>query len=148
MGLYNFQPRFVPYILDGSKTHTIRAERVNPDKPGNTLHLHSGLPHRGAKCLMRVPCVKVESIVIAATSMVENGAPLGVGVCVDGNPLTRDECEQLAKREGFASFEEMMAFWKGRLPFRGSIIHWKNDVPGANTRVSRRRRIPLKSANI
>jgi uncharacterized protein YqfB (UPF0267 family) len=38
MGLYNFQSRFVPKILAGEKTHTIRAVRANPDKPGNVLH--------------------------------------------------------------------------------------------------------------
>lgn len=27
MGLYNFKKQFVPFIEDGSKTHTIRATR-------------------------------------------------------------------------------------------------------------------------
>lgn len=49
MGLYNFQKRFVPFILSGAKTHTIRALRAHPDKPGDTLHLYTGLRQKGAK---------------------------------------------------------------------------------------------------
>jgi hypothetical protein len=40
MGLYNFQPRFVPFILSGEKTHVIRSVRKHPDKPGDTLYLY------------------------------------------------------------------------------------------------------------
>jgi hypothetical protein len=40
MGLYNFQPRFVPFILSGEKTHAIRSVRKHPDKPGETLYLY------------------------------------------------------------------------------------------------------------
>lgn len=58
MGLYNFKERFITHILDGSKTHTIRPERSRPDKPGDTLHLYTGLRHKGAQLLMRVPCVE------------------------------------------------------------------------------------------
>ena len=53
MGLYNFQARFVPFILNGAKTHTIRAIRTNPDKPGNTLHLYTGLRQKGARLLLQ-----------------------------------------------------------------------------------------------
>src|ERR1700679_3593720 len=64
MWLYNFQARFVPKILSREQAHTIRAVRANPDQPGNTLHLYTGLRHKGAKLLMRVPCVKLEEISI------------------------------------------------------------------------------------
>ena len=43
MGLYNFRERFAPFILSGKKTHTIRAVRIHPDKPGNILYLYTGL---------------------------------------------------------------------------------------------------------
>lgn len=122
MGLYNFQKRFVPMILAGEKTHTIRAVRRNPDKPGNTLHLYTGLRTKSAKLLMRVPCVKVEQIEIAETK-----GPLRLRfylVSIDGNGLGADECQQLARRDGFSNFAEMMEFWRGRLPFKGHIVHW------------------------
>jgi hypothetical protein len=116
MGLYNFQERFVPKIMRGEKTHTIRAKRRNPDKPGNTLHLYVGLRRRGAALLMRVPCAKVEHIRIRRRPQ---------GVYIEGQLLSADECELLAQRDGFTHFAEMMEFWRGRLPFEGNIIHWK-----------------------
>jgi hypothetical protein len=119
MGLYNFQPRFAPFIRDGRKTHTIRAQRCNPDKPGNTLHLYIGLRHKSVELLMRVPCVKVEEIFI---KLAPGGVPV---IYIDGQPLDGDECESLSIRDGFDSFADMMQFWEGRLPFRGHIIHWK-----------------------
>lgn len=119
MGLYNFQKRFVPFILSGAKKHTIRATRKNPDKPGNTLHLYTGLRTKNTQLLMRVSCVKVEEIVIRSleSSMFD--------VFVDGNELNLDELERLARADGFQSWSDMAAFWQGRLPFHGQIIHWK-----------------------
>src|SRR5690348_2486158 len=121
MGLYNFQSRFVPKILSGEKTHTIRSIRANPDKPGNTLHLYTGLRHKGARLLMRTFCVKVDEIFIG---LAPGGACF---VSINGEYLDADEREQLARRDGFENFDEMMSFWDGRLPFRGHIIHWQHD---------------------
>jgi hypothetical protein len=122
MGLYNFQERFVPKILSGEKQHTIRAVRANPDKPGNTLHLYTGLRQKGARLLMRVPCIAVEEIEIDACGHECNCDPL---VVIDGTELDEKEMEALAVRDGFDNFAEMMKFWDGRLPFRGHIIHWR-----------------------
>jgi hypothetical protein len=122
MGLYNFQMRFVPKILAGEKTHTIRAVRVNPDKPGNTLHLYTGLRHRGARLLMRVKCSKIETIEIDACGHECNCDPF---VAIDGVELGKSEREAFAMRDGFTSFDEMLDFWAGRLPFRGHVIHWR-----------------------
>jgi hypothetical protein len=129
LGLYNFQRRFVPKILSGEKTHTIRGLRANPDKPGNLLHLYTGLRQKGAKLLMRVPCLRVEEIEIRAELALVD-PPSGdvwrlVKVFVGNQRLSIDECEALARRDGFESFAEMMKFWDGRLPFRGHIIHWQ-----------------------
>jgi hypothetical protein len=118
MGLYGFQKRFVPFILSGEKTHTIRAIRANPDKPGNTLHLYTGLRQKGARLLMRVPCVKVEGIVITPGGMIR----------IADQWLEDDEREALARRDGFEDFASMIRFWrepKNRLPFHGHIIHWR-----------------------
>jgi hypothetical protein len=123
MGLYNFQSRFVPFILAGEKTHTIRATRSNPDKPGNTLHLYTGLRHKGAQLLMRAPCLKVEEIEIDACGHECNCDPF---VSIDGVELSASERDALAKRDGFPDgFNQMLEFWAGRLPFKGQIIHWK-----------------------
>ena len=121
-GLYNFEKRFVSKILAGEKTHTIRAIRAHPDKAGNLLHLYTGLRHKGAKLLMRVPCLKVEEIEIDACGHECNCDPF---VAIAGIELNESEREALAVRDGFASFDQMLEFWAGRLPFRGHIIHWR-----------------------
>ena len=64
---------------------------------------------------MRVPCTKVEEIEISQWT-----------VRVNHEILFADECQHLAKRDGFADFTEMMKFWEGRLPFYGHIIHWRH----------------------
>lgn len=119
MGLYNFRKQFTAKILSGEKQHTIRKIRAMPDKPGNTLHLYTGLRQKGAKLLMRVPCTRVEEILITPGGMIR----------VAGEWLEDDEREALARRDGFPDFGTMMEFWKEReLPFRGHIIHWRKDA--------------------
>lgn len=114
MGLYNFKKQFMPAILSGSKRHTIRSRRTHPDKPGNTLHLYTGLRQKGSQLLMRVPCTRIEEITITHDGLIN----------VDGRYLSRREQEELAKADGFVSAREMLTFWDGRLPFEGHIIHW------------------------
>lgn len=116
MGLYNFQERFVPAILDGTKRHTIRAPRKHPDVPGNTLHLYAGLRRKGARLLMRATCTAVVEIRIG-----DHGT-----IYLDGRPLSEDEREELARRDGFADLADMLEYWRRgeRLPFRGHMIFW------------------------
>ncbi len=118
MGLYNFQARFVTPILLRTKKHTIRAKRKYPDKPGNILHLYTGLRTKKAMLLRRVTCLKVEEIKIWQSD------PNVFEISIDGQILSRDEGEQLARADGFDDFVSMMCFWDGHLPFEGHIIHW------------------------
>lgn len=133
MGAYNFQKRFVPFIRNGSKRHTIRAKRAHADKPGNTLHLYTGMRTKSCRLLGRSVCVKVEEIVISAAHQ----------VFVDGVELNADEKNALAFCDGFRArgmehaFEEMMAFWNGRLPFTGDILHWSKQMEAKKCRSRR-----------
>ena len=122
MGLYNFQQRFASKILSGEKTHTIRSRRKHPDKPGNTLHLYTGLRTKQAQLLMRPKCLRVEEIEIDACGHECNCDPF---VAIAGVELSESERDALAVRDGFADFNEMLEFWAGRLPFKGDIVHWK-----------------------
>jgi uncharacterized protein YqfB (UPF0267 family) len=125
MGLYNFKLRFVPFILAGTKTHTIRELRRYPDKPGNTVHLYTGLRTKHAKLLMRATCVGVQTVVLDRFGL--DGDRSAV-IRIDDVDLDQGEMEALAVRDGFADLADMMNFWKfaGRtLPWRGQIIHWR-----------------------
>ena len=123
MGLYNFKSRFEAPILDGTKKHTIRAKRTRPDKPGDTLHLYVGLRHAGARCLMRPTCTAVRDIEIEILPEIFLGYA-GPVIRIDGEAISLDECECLARADGFNDFAEMMSFWDGQLPFKGDLIHW------------------------
>ncbi len=140
MGLYNFKSQFVPFIEDGSKTHTIRAERVHGDVPGRTMHLYTGLRHKGARLLFCAPCVRVDFIRIEQDHRVRIGASVGFddapAIYGEGQrhggfvTLDAEEKNALAWRDGFrrngqaGAFDLMMEFWTGRLPFEGQIYHW------------------------
>ena len=39
--------------------------------------------------------------------------------------LDPQECENLARADGFEGLAEMLTFWTGRLPFYGHVFHWK-----------------------
>lgn len=129
MGLYNFKTQFVPYVLDGTKKHTIRASRRMMDRPGDVMHLYTGLRQKGARLLARRRCVRVEEITITERR----------DVIIDGITLTEDERNLLAWRDGFRiptlknpndprySFDLMMRFWDGRLPFQGQVYHWSDE---------------------
>lgn len=152
MGLYNFQERFAPRIRQwdadpehpDAKAHTIRAPRKGgrEDRPGDTMYLYTGLRRKGAARIIEPPiCAKVESVVFFPSDFkVEVWiGPFLSDVLEDSekqrevieDPMSFDlveldaaEREQLAHRDGFESFAEMMAFWDGKLPWYGHIFHW------------------------
>jgi hypothetical protein len=129
MGLYNFHRRFEPYILDGSKTHTIRARRKHPDTPGKTMYLYCGLRQPGAQLLLVAPCVKVQEIKIELRPAVPDQ-----NIVIDGVALTPDERDAFAWSDGFRHPDDeldqgycwflMAEFWAGRPTFEGRVYHW------------------------
>jgi hypothetical protein len=130
MGAYNFKDRFRPLIESGGKTHTIRGKRRHPDKPGNRLYLYTGLRTKRCRIIREVLCTQIEEIQI-----LEPPSPDGlVRVILGGVELDESEKQSLARRDGFACFDEMVSFWrtpKNRIPFDGHVIHWRlqREVP-------------------
>lgn len=127
--LLGFKKRFVPFIEEGSKTHTIRAKlKRGTRRAGQTCHCYTGLRQKGARLLGRWKCVKVESIRIIEV--------VDVRVFVNDIELTDDEKNALAWRDGFRTmgpsyaFQEMCDYWlklhptPGPLAFEGDLIHW------------------------
>ncbi len=122
MPAFNFKNQFVEPIRAGTKNHTIRADQKDGTpraKVGDLLHHYCGMRTKGCfRIVPAVTCTRVEPIWIT----------LGVGsfvVIVDGCILDQGERERLARADGFPDFKAMMKFWDGRLPFKGSIIHWR-----------------------
>lgn len=122
MALLGFKRRFVPMILDGSKRHTIRGKRDRPIKVGEALHCYVDPRRKSMTLLGRWRCVRVQAVEIRGY-FPRVGDFIG-GVFIDGEQILQDECEALARSDGFQSFADMMKFWDGRLPFHGDLIHW------------------------
>lgn len=134
--LLGFKQQFAPYILDGSKRHTIRANRKIEPRVGEICHNYTGLRQKGATLLGRWPCVRVRSIRISLRT--SHVSPLLV--FIDGIKLQLDETEALFYADGFRarsghSFpatSEAALFWRASLAkqdFDGVMIHWDFDNP-------------------
>ena len=126
--LLGFKRQFAPYVLDGTKTHTIRAIRKHPPRVGEICHCYTGLRTMACKLLGRWPCVKVEEIRLEFW-------PAYMRIHVGGESLTPDEAQALAWRDGFREKDALAAmhgfWWKvhkmnepGQV-FDGHLIHWK-----------------------
>lgn len=124
MPALNFNPQFVPYIIDNTKPHTIRERRIKPIVAGHDLRLYTGM--RTKTCtLVRdwTPCLGVQPIVIM----------FGEGIWIDGEKLDSDDACRFIYNDGFRSggaaapSEFWQWFCKGfRLGqvFRGVLISW------------------------
>ena len=139
--LLGFKRRFKNPILNRTKKHTIRAYgKRRPFRVGDVCDCYIDPRRKSMELLGRWPCVRVQEIRMQTTKR-RAGAPL-LFIFIDGQgPLQRDEAELLARSDGFKSFDEFAAFWRGRLPFRGQIIHWnpavKCGLPGHRKRAVR-----------
>jgi hypothetical protein len=140
--LLGFQERFAPFVLDGSKTHTIRAERKVEMKAGEMCHCYVNPRRKDMKLLGRWPCVRVEYIEIYergdGTFGVVISSDYRNGYARNWHELGSCEKDLLAWKDGFrharkattrGCFKLMMDYWKpknGRpLDFRGVIVHWR-----------------------
>jgi hypothetical protein len=129
--LLGFKRRFAPFVGEGSKTHTIRATRKIPPRVGEMCHCYVDPRQKTMRLLGRWPCVRVERVEFFPDA----SAGYGVSVFIEGVGLDHSQKDALAWRDGFrghgehGAFMEMMAFWAGRLPFHGQIIHWKWSPP-------------------
>jgi hypothetical protein len=132
--LLGFKKQFAPFILDGSKTHTIRAPRKDGQVPktGETIHCYTGLRQKGAQLLGRWPCVRVQQIRIHPVRR-PKGSAWYLTIAIDGVTLSPDEANTFAWRDGFRPIRTcdsliVMGHWWADLGrdevFTGNLIHW------------------------
>jgi hypothetical protein len=135
MPAYSFQLQFCEPVETGRKTHTIRGKRKHRPKPGQTFYGYYAMRTKQCRKLVQSPITRVQDIVIEDSGrrfqqvmpIVRDMRVFGIypRMIVDGEVLADDEMDCLAVRDGFRSLWDMMAFWDGRLPFNGDIIHWR-----------------------
>lgn len=146
--LLGFKRQFAPFVLDGSKTHTIRAHRKNAPRVGEVCHCYTNVRQKDMTLLGRWPCVRVEPITL---DFEPDGIAYRLRITLGDVTLTEKEAERFALADGFRnaprdrayprSIDRMARFWiaDGRLKdaiespaWHGVVIHWKfTDQRGA-----------------
>lgn len=124
MPAINFKKRFAEMVESGEKRQTIRPKRKdgrNPH-PGDRLYFYVGLRTKGCRFLGEAICREVIPVYF------EGGGIIVLGV----ERLDQEQKEDLAKKDGFASFDEMEQFFddlyqegeEQGLPFHGLLVKW------------------------
>lgn len=141
MPAYSFQERFVSFILDGSKFHTVRKGRDPTGRgrhaaPGDKLYLYTGMRTKGCRKVGEAVCEAVMQIYITEEGILPQETYSG-----DIIPLSAEQREVFAWSDGFrplgttidrpAGAWEMMKRWfrqTNGLPFKGVVIYWKDFI--------------------
>jgi hypothetical protein len=123
--LLNFQKQFAPLIERDEKRQTIRQRRRDgkTPKPGETLHLYTGLRTHAARKLGErtvVECFPVHFDLeeLGARVVVVNGIRLHVG-----------EADAFARLDGFQNAQEMLGWFRKtyKTPaFDGFCVRWRS----------------------
>ena len=120
----NFQKRFVPAILAGTKTQTVRLTWKDgrfPFRPGCRLQLYSGMRSKYSQKLADATCTLVERVEIT-----EHGS-----IIFGPNVLDSATADAFAKLDGFAHSQELVDWfaktYRHRFPFEGWAVRWRLD---------------------
>jgi hypothetical protein len=131
MVAYSFKKRFGPPILAGIKAQTIRADRKRHARPGELVHLFTGMRTRQCRRLGETPCLSVEPIRIELprARRVPEVLIFDAGGALAQHYLTARALQNFARADCFADFDELHAFWRAEHPgvdtFRGVLIRWQ-----------------------
>jgi hypothetical protein len=138
-----FKPRFVPFVRDGSKQHTLRDIRKGDRQivVGDRLDLYENVRQKNQTLIGRHLCTRVQ---VARFYWISGKHVM----TIDGVALSRDEADGFAWSDGFrhprpnegkdtariyttdtvGCFALMIQYWidEGKeLPFEKQLLHWK-----------------------
>jgi hypothetical protein len=120
MVAYSFKQQFVAPILSGAKQQTIRAGRKRHARPGDMMHLYAGMRTRQCHLIGTSVCQYIIPITI---NLDAHRIALGDAVFDE----TRD-LDAFARKDGFADWPQMAAFWVKNHPhtgiFSGVLLRW------------------------
>jgi hypothetical protein len=133
MPALNFKKQFVPKILDGTKTFTIRGKRKNPIKPGDTLKLYTGMRTSQCELIGTAICAEVTPVKITIEKPY-------LFTSLEGKPakwipfaVNQPAIKSFYGADGFESYQQQADFFAAQygLPFIGDLIAWKQLTPAA-----------------
>ena len=124
----SFQPQFKNRILGGTKIHTIRADKTDRWKVGNTIHFCTGLRTKEYNCFEIGECTRIDKIKIEHFEDFVN-VYLNEWLLGEANHHGLDDIYQwnndlldLAKNDGFENLESFFEWFNS--DFEGKLIHW------------------------
>jgi hypothetical protein len=122
--LVNFKAQFAASVLRGRKRQTMRLRRKRPIQEGDTLRLYTGLRTKEAVLLREVEVKEVRSC-----RLFEGGIFIDTrsGLQADWTKGDSQAGTKLANADGFADYDEMLAFFKklyGEQPIHLELIKW------------------------
>lgn len=123
MSALSFRQQYAPLILSGQKDQTIRVPRKRPIRVGQTLHLFTGMRTKRCKRIGTAVCSETFPLYVC----------YGLGTCgsTRGGPLTVEQRDDLARRDGFSGWLVLMDVLRDMHPGWESfdVIRWTNFVP-------------------
>lgn len=117
------QTNFENKIMDLSKRHTIREDKMNRWKKGIKIHLSVGVRTKDYRCFLQQECTGIQKI-----QMIWR-AKKGLDVYVNARQLDDKTINSLIENDGLTptQFLEWFGFDEtGDKEFTGKIIHWTN----------------------
>lgn len=116
MVAFNFKKDFVPKIVSGEKSQTIR--QTQRCKPGDTMHLYTGQRTKDCQLIGIATCHACYEV-----SVFGNAVSFSQGAYL----VTERDLHELAVQDGFADWLAFRDFFKRHygLPFTGYIHFWR-----------------------
>lgn len=122
---FNFERKAAPAVESGAMRQAIRAPRNDGRRPvpGDTAKLYTGLRTSAAQLLREAPVVGCRAVRI----MFDHPAQL----LIDGRLVEPDERSTFAQAEGYASWPDMVAWYRqhraanGSGSFDGFCVEWQ-----------------------
>lgn len=130
MPTLSFKKQFCGRVEAGEKTHSLRSKRARAWKVGDYLGLYYALRTKQARLLGKTVVIALQDVSIHLRC-VKEGEPFAFDITIDGEPLSADEAESFARRDGFEDLAAMRLFWvtenkmQANDVWRGDLIHWK-----------------------
>lgn len=110
MPAYSFKTWKAKLVEDGSSRQTIRPRRKRPTVAGDTLMLFHGQRTKSCRRLRTERCKSVEPIEFIKMVRLD-GVCSRYAVAVSGRILPEEECEALAKADGFKTVDQFFGFF-------------------------------------
>ena len=132
--ILGFKSIFKPRILNGTKIHTIRADKHDRWGPGRVIQFATGVRTSNYEQFLEKECVSIQSFKIEwfrknryATLEIDGIRKCGINLVgkkiqILKTPSVNFDIQEFCLNDGFETVTEFLKFFGNT--FEGKIIHW------------------------